>query len=121
MTNLTAVARFHLVQRINYRIVPWGVLIFTFVVDIVILKVTPAGHGHARYVGGLAGPACVLFALGVQSVASSRSIDGSGRRFVVGLPALERRPGLFGAAFDREARLCRRSQEPIRAADQELA
>ena len=48
------VARYHLVQRFNYLVLPWVVLAFAFVVDIVILALTPAGHGAHRYVGGLA-------------------------------------------------------------------
>ena len=54
MTTYINVARYHLVQRLNYLILPWAILAFVFVVDVVILALTPAGHSSHRYVGGLA-------------------------------------------------------------------
>ena len=65
------VARYHLVQRFNYLILPWAILAFVFVVDVLILALTPAGHGSHRYVGGLASLFVVSFLLGLQSVAQS--------------------------------------------------
>jgi hypothetical protein len=71
MTTYINVARYHLVQRFNYLILPWAVMAFAFVVDVVILSTTPAGHGAHRYVYGLASIAIVVFTLGAQSVAQS--------------------------------------------------
>jgi hypothetical protein len=65
------VVRYHLVQRFNYLILPWAVLAFVFVVDVVILEMTPAGHASHRYVGGLASVFVIGFVLGIQSVARS--------------------------------------------------
>ena len=53
MTTYMNVARYHLVQRFNYLILPWMVLAFAFFVDVVILGMTPSGHTSHRYVGGL--------------------------------------------------------------------
>ena len=71
MTTYINVARYHLVQRLNYLILPWAILAFVFVVDVVILALTPAGHSSHRYVGGLASLFVMVFILGVQSVARS--------------------------------------------------
>jgi hypothetical protein len=69
MTDYINVARYHLVQRFNYLILPWSILTFVFVVDVVILALTPAGHSSHRYVGGLASLFVISFILGLQSVA----------------------------------------------------
>jgi hypothetical protein len=71
MNTYLNVARYHLVQRINYFVLPWAILAFVFVVDVVILEMIPAGHSAHRYVGGLASIFVVAFVLGVQSVARS--------------------------------------------------
>jgi hypothetical protein len=71
MTTSINVARYHLIQRLNYMVLPWGVLSFAFVVDVVILALTPAGHSAHRYVGGLGAIFVLLFVLGLQSVARS--------------------------------------------------
>jgi hypothetical protein len=64
------VARYHLVQRVNYFVLPWAILVFVFGVDMVILALTP-GHSTHRYVGGLAALFVIGFVLGIQSVARS--------------------------------------------------
>jgi hypothetical protein len=65
------VARYHLVQRLNYLILPWAILLFVFAVDLVIIAATPAGHSSHRYVGGLASIFVLGFVLGLQTVARS--------------------------------------------------
>ncbi|HXW80691.1 MAG TPA: hypothetical protein VEJ84_14405 [Acidimicrobiales bacterium] len=65
------VCRFHLLQRLNYYVLPLAVLAFGFVVDVVILELTPAGHTPDRAVGGLGSIYVLVFVLGVQSVARS--------------------------------------------------
>jgi hypothetical protein len=71
MTTYLNVARYHLVQRFNYLVLPWAILVFVFGVDAVILALTPAGHTAHRYVGGLAALFVIGFLLGIQSVARS--------------------------------------------------
>ena len=71
MTTYINIARYHLVQRMNYLVLPWAILTFVFLVDVIILESTPAGDSSHRYVGGLASIFIIAFALGVQSVARS--------------------------------------------------
>jgi hypothetical protein len=71
MTTWINVARYHLVQRLNYLVLPWAVLAFAFVVDVAVLDLIPAGHSAHRYVGGIGSIFVLLFVLGVQSVARS--------------------------------------------------
>jgi hypothetical protein len=71
MTTYINVARYHLVQRLNYLVLPWAILAFVFIIDLIVLRATPAGHSSHRYVGGLASVFILLFVLGVQSVARS--------------------------------------------------
>jgi hypothetical protein len=71
MNTYINVVRYHLVQRFNFLILPWAILAFVFAVDVVILELTPVGHGAHRYVGGLASIFVMVFVLGVQSVARS--------------------------------------------------
>jgi hypothetical protein len=71
MTTYINVVRYHLVQRLNYLVLPWAILAFVFGVDVIILSLIPAGHSSHRYVGGLASIFVLAFVLGVQSVARS--------------------------------------------------
>jgi hypothetical protein len=71
MTTYLNVARYHLVQRFNYLVLPWAILVFVFGVDMAILALTPAGHSAQRDVGGLAAIFVIGFVLGIQSVARS--------------------------------------------------
>jgi hypothetical protein len=71
MTTYLNVARFHLLQRLNYFVLLWAVPAFAFVVDVVILALTPAGHSSHRYVWGMISIVIILFVLGAQSVAQS--------------------------------------------------
>jgi hypothetical protein len=68
MSTYINVVRYHLVQRLNYLILPWAILAFVFAVDAVVVAITPAGHSSHRYVGGLASIFVLAFVLGVQSV-----------------------------------------------------
>jgi hypothetical protein len=71
MNSYINVARYHVVRRFNYAILPWAVLAFVFGVDAAILGLTPAGDSSHRYVGGLASIFVISFVLGAQSVARS--------------------------------------------------
>jgi hypothetical protein len=50
-------------------VLPWAWAAFGFVVDVVIVQLTPAGHTSHRWVGRLVGVFIVVFVLGTQSVA----------------------------------------------------
>jgi hypothetical protein len=71
MSTYLNVARYHLIHRLNYLVLPWAVLAFAFGVDAVITNLTPGGHSSHRYVGGLGSIFVIVFVLGVQSVARS--------------------------------------------------
>jgi hypothetical protein len=70
VNTLVKVARYHLVNRIGFVILPLGVLAFAFAICLVIAAaiVTPVGGVH---VGALASIFIIFFVLGVQSVAQS--------------------------------------------------
>ena len=68
-TPFVMIARYLLLDRITYLVLPWAWAAFGFVLDVVIVKLTPAGHTSHRWVGGLAGVFIVVFVLGIQSVA----------------------------------------------------
>jgi hypothetical protein len=70
MNTLVKVARYHLVNRIGFVILPLGVLAFVLAVCLIISAaiVTPVGGVH---VGALASIFIIFFILGVQSVAQS--------------------------------------------------
>jgi hypothetical protein len=94
------VCRFHLLQRMNYFVLPLALLAFGFVVDVVILKLTPAGHSPNRWVGGLGALYVLVFVLGVQSVARSLpyalSLGITRRAYYVGTALLA---VAFGATY----------------------
>jgi hypothetical protein len=70
MSTLVKVARYHLVNRIGFVILPLGILAFVFLICLIIFSAftIPASGGH---VGGLASIFVIFFVLGVQSVAQS--------------------------------------------------
>lgn len=66
-TSIT-VARYLLLDRVTYLVMPWAWAAFGFLLDVVILRLTPAGHTDHRWVGGLAPAFIIMFVVGVQSV-----------------------------------------------------
>jgi hypothetical protein len=54
MSTLVKVARYHLVQPYQYLAVTWGILAFTFVVNVVIFGLVPVSHHMAATATGLA-------------------------------------------------------------------
>jgi hypothetical protein len=52
MTTLVNVARYHLVDPLTYLILPWGVMVFSFLVNLAIAAVVPPS-AHGYYTGGL--------------------------------------------------------------------
>ena len=85
MSTWINVARYHLVNRVNFLALPWMYLAFAFAVDLVIFALIPVGqhsvltsHGvvqvpqtSGRDAGGLGALVAIFFALGVTSVARS--------------------------------------------------
>ncbi|HEY3878034.1 MAG TPA: hypothetical protein VGM12_05495 [Trebonia sp.] len=79
------VARYHLIQRGNFLVMPWAWLAFGFCVDLVIFALIPAGHHDAltahgtvqvtdvsgRDAGGLGSIFAVFLSVGITSVARS--------------------------------------------------
>ncbi|MGH3121769.1 MAG: hypothetical protein ACRDND_12200, partial [Streptosporangiaceae bacterium] len=52
MNTLVNVARYHLVDRLTYVALPWGILAFSFLVNVVIDALVPASP-HGYYTGGV--------------------------------------------------------------------
>ncbi|WP_329248547.1 hypothetical protein OG417_01465 [Actinoallomurus sp. NBC_01490] len=69
-TPIVTVGRYLLLDRVTYLVLPWVWAAFGFLLDVVILQLTPAGNNdHHRWVGGLAALFIVVFVVGSQSVA----------------------------------------------------
>jgi hypothetical protein len=70
MNTLVKVARYHLVNRLGFVILPLGVLTFVFLIcETVFWALAPPASGS--HVGALASIFVIFFILGVQSVAQS--------------------------------------------------
>ncbi|MGH3318578.1 MAG: hypothetical protein ACRDN9_00085 [Streptosporangiaceae bacterium] len=70
MSTLVNVARYHLVDRIPYLLLPWGATAFAFLVNLVVFAAV-ATPSDGAYSGGLITLYVILFVLGVLSVARS--------------------------------------------------
>ncbi|MEU8547095.1 hypothetical protein AB0C81_08830 [Streptomyces roseoverticillatus] len=68
-TPIGTVARYLLLDRFTYLVLPWAWAALAFILDVVVLRLTPAGHTDHRWVGGLSAVFLVVFAVGAQSVA----------------------------------------------------
>ncbi len=53
MNTLVKVARYHLVDRLIFVAMPWGIMAFSFLVNVVVAGTVPTGP-HGLYTGGLA-------------------------------------------------------------------
>jgi hypothetical protein len=91
-TPIVTVARYLLLDRVTYLVLPWAWAAFAFVLDVVILRLTPAGHTDHRWVGGLSAVFLVVFAVGLQSVARALpfalTLGVSRRSYFLGATAL---------------------------------
>lgn len=91
-TSFGMVVRYLLMDRVTYLVLPWAWAAFGFVVDVVIVQLTPAGHASHRWVAGLVGVFIVVFVLGVQAVAralpSGLALGVSRRTYFLGATAL---------------------------------
>jgi hypothetical protein len=71
MSTYLHVARYHLLQRLNYLILPWALLTFVFLLNVVIIVTfANTSQGH-NWVGGLGALFILFLVLGVQSVSQS--------------------------------------------------
>jgi hypothetical protein len=52
MTTLVNIARYHLVDRLTYLVLPWGVMVFSFLVNLAIAAVVPPSP-DGYFTGGL--------------------------------------------------------------------
>lgn len=83
MRTMVKVARYHLVQPWRYLLVPWAILVFSFLVSIVPYALVPAGHhpvvaAHGfvsvpehRYTGAMSSFFIYFLVLGIQSIGRS--------------------------------------------------
>ncbi|SFF00851.1 hypothetical protein SAMN05216251_107191 [Actinacidiphila alni] len=89
---VVTVVRYLLLDRMMYLVLPWAWAAFGFVLDVVVLRLTPAGHTDHRWVGGLAAVFLVTFTVGVQSVVRALpyalTLGVSRRTYFLGATAL---------------------------------
>jgi hypothetical protein len=75
MNTWVKVARYHLVQPYPYLVVTWGILAFSFAVNVVVYALVPVGHSagaaavpDGRYTGALCSIFLYFMVLGVNSI-----------------------------------------------------
>src|SRR5262249_44962972 len=90
MKTLVNVARYHLVDRFTYIVLPWALLAFVFGVNLVIVGTIPKDPHQNIPVGGLSSLFVMVLILGVLS--TTRSLP-----FVLSL-GVSRRSYFFGTA-----------------------
>ena len=69
MKTLVNVARYHLADRLTYLVLPWGIMAFSFLVNLVIAAGLPGPAGN--YTGGLVTIYIFLLACGALSMTRS--------------------------------------------------
>src|SRR5664279_3055641 len=67
MTALVKVARLHLVDRFSYTWLVWGVLAFTFVINLAIFAVVPLSQPSGNFTGALVTIYIFMIVIGVQA------------------------------------------------------
>lgn len=91
-TSILTVARYLLLDRITYLVLPWVWGAFAFGLDVAIIKLTPAGDSSDHWAGGLVAVFLVVFVLGVQAVARALpfglALGVSRRTYFLGATAL---------------------------------
>jgi hypothetical protein len=92
MRTLINVARYHLVDRVPYVVMPWSLLAFVFAVNLVVVGVIPTGPNQNVPVGGLASFYIMTLVLGVLSTTRSLpfglSLGASRRSYYLGTTGL---------------------------------
>lgn len=71
MSTLVKVARYHLVMPVQYLGWGWGLLAFTFAVNVIIFATNPATHPDPRYTGALSSFFIIYFVRGAYSIGKS--------------------------------------------------
>ncbi|MBD0742629.1 ABC transporter permease [Streptomyces sp. CBMA152] len=66
-TPTLTVVRYLLLDRVTYLVLPWAWAAVSFVLDVVILRLIPAGHGDHRWVAGLIAVPLAMLGVGAQS------------------------------------------------------
>jgi hypothetical protein len=98
MNRLVNVARYHLLDRVNYIVLPWGVLAFVCLLDIVIDALVPDSGGS--YSSAVVTIYIFLFVLGVLSMTKSLpfalALGMSRRTYYLGTALLL---GVMGAVY----------------------
>jgi hypothetical protein len=70
MNTWLSVARYQLMNKLGFVILPWAIMALDFGIILVVFTTTPAaGHGQPRYVGALASIYIVLLIVGAASIA----------------------------------------------------
>jgi hypothetical protein len=70
VNNLTNVARYHLMNRLGFLILPWAVMTFAFTICLIVFwRIAPSAS--SSHVGAVASIFVIFFVLGIQSVAQS--------------------------------------------------
>ncbi|HEY1639196.1 MAG TPA: hypothetical protein VGG35_00785 [Streptosporangiaceae bacterium] len=95
------VVRYLLLDKITYLALPWAWAAFGFLIDVVVLQLTPAGHqGGHRWVAGLAPVFIFAFVQGTQTVARALpfglALGASRRTYYLGAASLA---AALGASF----------------------
>ncbi len=92
MRTLVNVARYHLVDRILYVVMPWALLAFVLAINLVIAGLITTGPKHYLSVGGLASFYIMILLLGVssttRSLAFGLSLGVSRRSYYLGTAGL---------------------------------
>lgn len=70
MKTLVKVARYHLVEPVQYVVLPWGVTVFAFVVNLVIFSIVPTPDAGG-FSGGLSTLYVFMLVIGTLSVTRS--------------------------------------------------
>jgi hypothetical protein len=70
MKTLVDVARYHLVDRLTYVVLPWGIMTFSFLVNLAIAALVPSSP-QGSYTGGLASIYFFLLLCGALSMTRS--------------------------------------------------
>ena len=67
MTSLVKVARLHLVDRFSYTWLVWGVLAFTFVINLATFAVVPRTQASGNFTGALVTICIFMIVIGLQA------------------------------------------------------
>ena len=70
MTTLVNIARYHLVDRLTYLVLPWGVMVFSFLVNLAVAAVVPPSP-DGYFTGGLVTIYIFLLICGTLSMTRS--------------------------------------------------